>query len=329
MNNIELYDRRFDWLVASLLAALPIWLFYGFDAAFLALPVFALVGALKPLVRALGSRLAAGIFAAGLLLFLSPLIRFVMPNGYCFEGVWSVLAGLSRLVVGHYCQPSLFGDLDQRIWMGPLRDAAMPVAGLGLMALSWLKKGQGGPEDDTSPGGGYQPHGGIAWSRLKPWAVLFLTVPLVAGLTYRNHLAERAAIEAAQAAERAKLAAEAAAAAAEAERLAKEEAAKRVDRAWLLGTWVYLDDLDAASRSDPKRYCATDSGVTFKADGTYDWFHESGRFTLERNIVKATNRTKTEWDVEDAKPVPLDDETFTVERSGKRLLIDGDPYGRC
>lgn len=50
MWNIELYDRRYDWLVASLAAIPLVWMFYGFDAAFISMMVFALVGALKPLV---------------------------------------------------------------------------------------------------------------------------------------------------------------------------------------------------------------------------------------------------------------------------------------
>ena len=75
MKNVELYDRRFDWLVASFAAIPLIWLFYGFDAAFVSLLLFALIGALKPVISKMGSRLAAGVIAAGVVLLLSPLLR--------------------------------------------------------------------------------------------------------------------------------------------------------------------------------------------------------------------------------------------------------------
>ena len=64
MNDVELYDKRFDWLVASLAAIPLIWLFYGFDAAFVSLLLFALIGAMKPLVNRLGSRLGRATASA-------------------------------------------------------------------------------------------------------------------------------------------------------------------------------------------------------------------------------------------------------------------------
>ena len=138
MWNIELYDRQYDWLVASLAAIPLVWMFYGFDAAFISMMVFALVGALKPLVSRLGSRLAAGVFAAGMVLLLSPLLRYLLYTGYCFEGVWSPGAGISRYLAPYLCGHGLFSSFGQRIWVGPLRDLAMPLAGIGLIVLAWF-----------------------------------------------------------------------------------------------------------------------------------------------------------------------------------------------
>jgi len=336
MHDIELYDRRFDWLVASLLHLPPVWAFYGFDAAFLTLPLFLLIGALKPLKRALASPLAAGIFAAGCVLLVSPLLRFLFSNGYCFDAPLSILAGFDRYAYLNLCQPSLFGEIDQQLWIGPLRDAALPVIGLGLMVGMWVNRPKSaGDQADLEPPveeATKKPK----WQKLLPWSILLLAIPVWLGLSLRNHLEVLAQAEAVRQVELARQAQEAAAAkvaaeeaAEEAKRLAAEEGQKHVDLSWLMAGWAPIDGLSAKDKANREFYCATDAGYIFKKDGTYTGPAEEGRFSLKDNVISLSNRSSFEIGEPDDVSSPLPPTTVRVQRSGNRLIIDGATYGRC
>lgn len=336
MRDIELYDRRFDWLVASLLSLPPVWLFYGFDAAFLTLAMFLLVGALKPLKRELGSPLAAGIFAAGSVLLVSPLLRFVFPNGYCFDAALSILAGFNRYQYADICHPTLISEIRQQQWLGPLRDTALPIAGLGLMALVWLKRSEPNGDDAEREELADEVPGRSAWNRIKPWSILILALLVWLGFSLRNHLEVLAQAEAARQAEVARQAEEAAAAKAEAEkaaeeakRAAAEAAQKHVDLSWLIDGWAPIDGISAKDKANPQFYCGTDAGYIFKRDGTYTGAADEGRFSLKDNVITLTNRTSFEIGEPDDVSSPLPPTTLKVERSGNRLIIDGATYGRC
>jgi hypothetical protein len=230
--SVELYDKRFDWLVAALLAIPLVWLFYGFDAAFVCLLLFALVGALKPLVSRLGSRLAAGICAAGLILLLSPLLRFGFYNGYCFEGPWSVAAGISSYAMPNLCGRGLLADFGQDLWVGPLRDIAMPILGLGLILLVGIRppECQAAKDEDFTDNVNTSPQ---LQRNILRWSFVMLALLAWIGGIYLNYRAEQAVLEEQRAAEMAERLRQAEAAEAEVKRIAAEKAARRVDRAFL------------------------------------------------------------------------------------------------
>lgn len=321
----ELYDRRFDWLVASLAAIPLIWLFYGFDAAFICLMLFTAVGALKPLVSCLGSRLTAGIFAAGVILLMSPLLRYVFYNGYCFDGAWSVAADISRYQIPGLCERGLFAHIKQDLWVGPVRDLAMPATGLAMTGFAWLSRTSRDAEQDSSDDLDIAEKSGVLkWKGIR-WSGFALALLAWAGGTYLNYRAEQAAIEVQRVQEMAERLSEAAAVEAEARRVAAEKAAKRVDREWLVGAWAPMND----GSTDPKIYCATDTGSTFDKDGSYVGMADEGKFALKDNEVRLSNRTSFEIGDPDIPSEHLEPVTLKVERSGKRLIIDRETYGRC
>lgn len=329
LRHAELYDQRIDWLVASLAAIPLVWLFYGFDAAFVSLLLFALIGALKPLIEQLGSRLASGIFAAGLILLLSPLLRFIFYNGYCFEGAWSVAAGINRYASPDLCDGGLFSHFNQDLWVGPLRDLVMPTAGLGMMLVVW-KRNQ---TVETSSLEDFRSEDSAAGSPLQQnvlrFSGLVLALILWLGGYLVNDYAQQVALDAQRKAEVAAIAAEAAAAEKEALREAAEKAAKKVDSNWLLGSWVAIDDLDAEVRRDSRLYCATDSGISFKADGRYSSFDEEGQFRLSDNKIRFSDRMQQAFDEPESASMQLETSTRDVERDGKHLIIAGGKYARC
>lgn len=336
MFDVELYDRRFDWLAASLLAVPLVWLFYGGDAALISVLGFVLVGALKPLNRWLGPRLASGVFAAGVVLALSPLLRFVFYNGYCYGGAWSPGAGFSRIESPDMCGRGLFSHFDQGMWAGTLRDLVMPVAGIGLMLVAVPAP----PKPETLP---EEPDGHPLTPQARRvaarWGGLILALALWLGGAWYNYRAAQVALEAQHAAELAQQQAEAAAAAdalrqqmaEEAKRKAAEAAAmaaKRVDLAWLLGGWATVDSF--GPNPDRSLFCATDTGYTFKKNGRYFGASHEGTFNLKDNVVTLTNRTSFEiGEPDDGEHHALPPTDLKVERNGERLMIDGSTYGRC
>ncbi|MEI6640388.1 MAG: hypothetical protein WCL10_00025 [Novosphingobium sp.] len=335
MFDVELYNRKYDWLAASLLAVPLVWLFYGWDATLVATLLFALIGALKPLTRWLGYQLAAGVFAAGVVLLLSPLLQFGFYNSFCYGGAWSPAAGLSRFQQPDYCLNEWFGNFAQGVWKGPLRDLAMPVAGFGLMLLALPQQHQSdldadGQEVALSP---------FSFSQIVArWGGLIFALSLWIGGSWYNYQAEQAALEERLAAYEAqqrqdeRIAAEqakrdAAEAAAQASQAAVEEAAKRVDANWLIGGWAVVQDY--GGKPDPSLYCATDTGYTFKKGGKYIGASHEGTFSVKANVVTLSNRTSFEIgdpDYQSEHMPPLD---LKVERRGDKLIIDGETYGRC
>lgn len=336
MFDVELYDRRFDWLAASLLAVPLVWLFYGGDAALVSALAFALVGALKPLNRWIGRRLAAGVFAAGVVLLLSPLLRFVFYNGYCYGGTWSPAAGISHFQSPDMCGHGLFSHFDQGLWTGTLRDLAMPVAGIGLMLLARPRPTQPEPLPEE-----LDDHPAVLIARRVAvrWGGLILALALWLGGAWYNYHAAVVALEEQHAAELAQQQAEAAAAAEalkqqmaeEAKRKAAEAAAmaaKRVDLAWLVGGWATVDGF--GPNPDRSLFCATDTGYTFKKNGKYIGASHEGTFSLKDNVVTLSNRTSFEiGEPDDGEHHALPPTDLKVERNGERLMIDGSTYGRC
>lgn len=321
MREIELYDSRFDWLVASLLAIPLVWLFYGFDAAFVAVLLFTLVGALKPLRSWLHNRMAAGVFAAGTVLFLSPLLRFIFPDGYCFDGAWSPAAGLR----GEYshCEMDLFQFVDLDLWKGPLRDLVMPIAGLGLMLL--VKPASSAPENVDSK----EASPNLDKHRYFRWSGLMMALLVWAGFTAYNYHTDQIAAEELRQREAEELRRKAAEAAIEAQRIAAERAAKQVDRKWLLGGWVDIENLDPEFRGRPEFYCATDTGIIFEANGKYTWSGEEGTYSLKGNEVYLNQRVRYPIGDPDEQVERLEPTTISVERNGKFLIIDQSKHARC
>lgn len=107
---LELYDRRFDWLLCSSLAFFPIWALYDLPLALLSLLGFVLVGSLKPLRARLNSAVIAGLFAAGSCLLISPILQIVADANT---------------------------DGPHTEW---LRNAVLPSFGLALIANTWLRR---------------------------------------------------------------------------------------------------------------------------------------------------------------------------------------------
>ncbi|MCB2066536.1 MAG: DUF2569 family protein [Erythrobacter sp.] len=113
---IELYDRRFDWLLCFALVLVPTWALYGLSAALASAPAFLLVALLKPLKARMGSLMRAGVFAAGVCLFASPLLQIVSEQHYYHDYYYS--HDMSEL----------------------LRFVVLPITGLGLIANSWFAR---------------------------------------------------------------------------------------------------------------------------------------------------------------------------------------------
>lgn len=327
---VELYNREFDWLAASLLVVPLVWLFYGTKAAGVCSIIFLLVGALKPLVAGLGTRLAAGVFAAGIVLLLSPLLRFVMYDGYCHDGAWSIAVGIIAEPGIEFCSRGLLAHVDQGVWLGPLRDLTMPISGLGLILATTP---QAHPTDDET---GYARFstGKFSLRRILLPLGLFLLVfavgtqGVVSWFNYEHAQAavdeqiflemQQRELEAAKAAELAKRADDEASAAA---------TRKQVDPGWLIGNWATVDGL--GENPDRSFYCATDGGYMFKIGGKYIGASDEGTFTLKDNVITLSNRTSYEMGYPDAPTEHLPSIDYKVERNGKRLMIDGSTYGRC
>jgi hypothetical protein len=322
---VELYNKRFDWLVASLAGIPLIWLFYGFDAAFVCLLAFALIGALKPLARQLGSQLAAGIFSAGLILAFSPLLRVVFYNGYCYDGVWSVASGVSRYQAPGICERGFFDHFGQQLWAGPLRDLAMPLLGLGLIMIVWPPIIKRSDHTDCEPESDESGRNGAPIRSVRRWLVLALSVLAWVAGTHINYRAQQAEIEKQLLANMAERARQAEEARKEAQRVAAEEAAKRVDRTFLVGLWAPMHD----GSSDPDFYCGTDAGYIFRDDGTYAGFGEGGRFRLQDSKAFLTDRSSWDMDEADGNAHPLEPKILLLERRGKQLAIDGEVHGPC
>jgi hypothetical protein len=81
--------------------------------------------------------------------------------------------------------------------------------------------------------------------------------------------------------------------------------------------------------SDPQIYCATDAGFTFKKNGSFSGASAEGRFSIKENELLLSDRTSFDMGEPDAPSPHLDPETLKVERSGKRMIIDGVTHGRC
>lgn len=90
-----------------------------------------------------------------------------------------------------------------------------------------------------------------------------------------------------------------------------------------------IDDLDAEVRRDSKLYCATDSGISFKANGRYSSFDEEGRFALSDNKIRFSDRMQRAFDEPESASMQLEASTRDVERDGKHVIIAGSRYARC
>ena len=291
--------------------------------------MFVLVGALKPLVRRLGSQLHAGVFAAGAVLLLSPLLRFVFYNGYCYDGTWSVFQDIARYEAPDLCLRGLFSHVSEGLWQGPLRDFAMPILGFGLILLSSIEGAVAASPQDPPEAPSTS---SVIWFNVMRWGGLFVAVLAWSGGTLSNYRDQQAAIEMIRQAELAERALQAEAAAEEARRAAAEEAAKRVDGRWLLGSWVFIDDLDYEVKTNPELYCATDTAITFGAEKQYSEFDEVGEFILEENRLTINNRIRRKYEPYEGEynqSEALDPVTWELERQGELLSIEGNTYARC
>ncbi len=332
LDQLELYDKRFDWLVTALAAIPLIWLFYGFEASFICFLLFIAIAGLKPLIKLIGSRMAAGIVAAGTLLLLSPLLRYAFYDGFCFDGAWSIAKDISRYQIPDLCERGLLSHVDQEIWIGPLRDLAMPVAGIGLILFAGLDaKGRqlsltGGSDCDPEKIEKQQ----LRYQQYR-WIGLILSLVIWVAATALNYQAEQNLIEENRQAEIIQQEKEAAAARAEELRIEVEEKAKRVEREWLLGAWVAIDESEDSPVANPKLYCATDTAITFKTDGSYSEFDEEGKFVLKNNEITFLERMSYPDTFSDEFETPEQLETVTsqVERNGDRLVMNEITYGRC
>lgn len=334
MQRFELYDPRVDWLAASLAAIPLVWLFYGFDAAFVSLLLFFLIGALKPLINHAGSRMGAGMIAAGVVLLVSPGFRYLFYNGYCYDGAWSVAAGISRYQMPDLCARGLFSHLGQGLWVGPLRDLAMPLAGLALILGAWSDRPASHSSADSEYGEEEDPPQNPVL-RSRHWAVLSFALLLWAGATTINYLAQQAALEAKAEAEQRQRDAEAAAAAEEAQRVAAEaakaaaaKAAKEVKADWLIGNWVSVGGLSEAERRNLV-YCETDNDLQIKPGNRFEWYEERGKFEIKEGKIRFYERVRQDYMDPDAPVESLEESSSPVERNGKYLMLDGETYARC
>lgn len=329
MNNLELYDKRFDWLAPSLLALPLTWFFYGLDAALLASVLFILLGALKPVRQRLGTNLAPGMLAAGVILLASPSLRFMFYDGYCFEGPGSPLFGLPVEEWTDVCTRSLFALVRLDVWKGPLRDFVMPLAGLGLVLLA-LANSQpnmtGADATQSRDADGSAPPSKV---RRLGWLVLIVSCLAwicASYLNYQNDLSIAEEERKAAVAQRLKEQREEKAAVAR--KLEKERLAKQVTRKWLLGSWVATDNINPDIRYRPDIYCSTDSGVMFNAGGDYSWAGDEGRYVLSDGKVRLTDRIRYDIGGSDP-PQKLKPTTSAVYRDGEQLVIDGEEHSRC
>lgn len=330
MNNLELYDKRFDWLAPSLLALPLIWFFYGNSATAAAAVFFVLIGALKPIRARLTANISPGLFAAGATLLLSPSLRILFYDGYCYEGPGSPAFGIySAEDWPDACTRTFFGYVGLDVWKGPLRDIVMPLAGLSLIliALSSLKRvatqSTGDVPDDNY---NYQP---LLKVRLFGWLVLALTIAAGIGASFLNHQNDlKVAEEERKAAVAQRLKEEQAEKAALANRLEKERLAKQVTQQWLLGSWVSKENISPDIMYRPDIYCSTDTGVTFNSDGEYSWGGDEGRYALSDGQLRLTDSIRYDIGGSDP-PQSIKASTSKVFRDGEHLVIDGKKYSRC
>ena len=112
-------------------------------------------------------------------------------------------------------------------------------------------------------------------------------------------------------------------------RISAEKANKHVNCKWLVGTWVEIDYHNSEDRKNPHFYCATDSRISFNANGRYDWFDEKGIFSLSKDDLKTFQKTEAWIRRTDAKPHELDAKIVKVEKSGKQLMIDDSRFALC
>lgn len=273
------------------------------------------------------------MLAAGVVLLLSPLLRYVFYNGFCFDGAWSPAADIPRYSLPEFCEQGLLWAFSQEIWVGPLRDVTLPVFGAGLIVLAWVDTRKAESEVDASVENDKDDGQSKApwYIRAKPerWMIFALAVMVWAGGSYLNFRSEQERLaqeiaEESEAREKQRAALEA-----EMQKVAADKAARRVHLAWLQGSWAPLDGLDEDKRSSKDQYCATDTGIQFKAGGKYVSYEEDGDFRLTENEILFTNRRHVGWYDPQVAPVSLEPSTREVERNGDQLIVEGDPFGRC
>lgn len=301
---VELYDRRFDWLLCFALVLIPIWALYGLMAAVTLAPAFLLVALLKPLKGRIGSLMGTGIFAAGFCLLVSPLLQIVFD------------------IYPH-------DDLSEL-----LRILVLPITGLGLMANSWLalRKPEQRKHSILRPV--------VRWGAF-PIACLLALAGLVSPIdVFTDGEANAEAFasdenveELATRLERERREREEQS---EFERQYREFAAELraqthpqngIRHAWLVGAWAPVN----GRSSNPATYCGTDLGYTFNQNGRYETIGHHGSFSivtdgyqivLSDRLASEMNATAQEGDL-------LATLLLDVERSGEGFIIDGELFGRC
>lgn len=106
--------------------------------------------------------------------------------------------------------------------------------------------------------------------------------------------------------------------------------AMSIEPAGIVGTWVGVDDADVKKPFDPLEYCATDTGINFRNDGTFETYETKGIFRIEARGILLTNRHSVPDFEESGEPSqPLEPLTIEAERIGEWLILAGVPHGRC
>lgn len=145
MKSVELFGPKVDFLIVPALSSAVIYLFYGSLAGVLAFAVIAAATQLKPLQHSGYSRERLALMGTALVLTFSVFLRSYFFESYCSAAPWAVNGGLHaflRMDMPCFIRGGYLQYVLQDGWRSVLRDAVMPISGLGLLFIA-LRRGAG------------------------------------------------------------------------------------------------------------------------------------------------------------------------------------------
>jgi hypothetical protein len=161
---MEIFDKRFDWILGAGVTAFAVYLFYGIAPALITSAAIAALCLAKPINPYFEGRKSRAAVVVGSLLVLSPLFRVFFPDGFCLEAPLSINgfldqvptdgSALSGAIVNElgsqlveYCKDNVWDMLGANGGQGYYRDIGYPL--VGALLVFWGAKLARNHEEDV------------------------------------------------------------------------------------------------------------------------------------------------------------------------------------